>query len=76
MTKYEFKELILRIGFKKCGHYYDEYRYKDFVLFLHSNNYHLLNYSYSYQPGYDDLIPINYYFKNEMRSIKLKNILR
>ena len=77
MTREEFIKFIESIGFKYNKHK-DYYDYKEYGIYLLQNNY---NYYVFYNGSgcityvLDDLTPLEKYFKNELRSIKLKNIL-
>ncbi len=77
MCRKEFIKLIESIGFKfKLG---DVYQYKEFVIELYSydtDSYDFYN-GYIWE-SYDSfgLEPINNYLKKELRSIKLKQLLR
>ena len=72
MSREEFKQFILSIGFKYNGYYV----YKEFVIYLYYNDYDFHNGSEWYDNNdINDLRLIENYFKRELRSIKLKNIL-
>ncbi len=76
MSNDEFIKLIESIGFKNyTGSNF--YGYKGFRIELFKDNYNLWNGSnwVDYIP-YTDLTPIENKFKNELRSIKLKELLR
>ncbi len=69
-----FIKLIESIGFeyKSMGIYY----YKEFLIYLKSDYYNFFNGSEWYAHYYNDLKPLDKYFKNYFRSIKLKELLR
>ena len=73
MNIYEFSNFIKSIGFKPSGYYY---RYKGFIIDLSKNDYSFYNGSKWYcNIDYNDLTPFKV-FKKELRSIKLKELLR
>ncbi len=73
MNKEKFITLIESIGFKKINDYI--YYYKEFKLYLYNTYYSFNNGSWiGYY--YSDLTPIKKHFKQELRSIKLKQLLR
>ena len=67
-----FQKYIESIGFKYFDCYYD---YKEYRIFLNSDNYSFYNGSDWDMKNIDDLTPFNKYFKQELRSIKLKQLL-
>ncbi len=77
MSEEEFKELIKSIGFEYIPLYH-RYEYKEFSIDICLGNVYNL-YTGS---GWILIIPLNHlnplnkYFKREMRSIKLKELLR
>ena len=74
MNIYEFSNFIKSIGFKPSGFFY---RYKGFIIDLYNNYYNFHNGSKWYcNIDYNVLRPIDMYFKHELRSIKLKQLLR
>ncbi len=80
MNREEFITLIESIGFKSkvfnifLDHYYF---YKGFKLYLYDTYYQFSNGSeWFYDILYTDLTPIKKHFKQELRSIKLKELLR
>ena len=74
MNQEEFKKLIESIGFK---YNYSHYRYKEFGIDLYNNYYSFYDGSgWIFDIIYNDLTPINNYLKMELRSIKLKALLR
>ena len=73
MNVEEFKKYIESIGFKLNGHYYV---YKEYRIFLYIDTHTLyIRLHWIYNKDYNDLTQLNEYFKNELRSIKLKKIL-
>jgi hypothetical protein len=75
MKQEEFKKYIKSIGFNTIG--YNYYQYKEFRIDLHYDYFYYF-YIGSEWSGhyYTDLDPIYNNFKNELRSIKLKELLR
>ena len=74
MNNIEFEKFIESIGFKYNGHYY---RYKDYIIFLNSDNYEFNNGSeWVLCIEFYDLTPLKNELKNEFRSLKLKQILK
>ena len=74
MTRNEFVKFIQSIGFKYNGL---SYRYKNYDMYLHVELYKIYNHSGCIGGfEYNELGPIKYYFKKELRSIKLKQLLR
>ena len=75
MNKEEFKQFIESIGFKHEGLFYD---YKSYRIDLIPNCYNFWNGSgWLFHIKFtDDLTQFNKYFKKELRSIKLKQILK
>ena len=70
INKKEFVKLIKSIGFIKIGY---EYEYKEYRIDLASNYYNFYNGSgWTFHIKLDDLSV----FKKELRSIKLKQLLR
>ena len=73
MNIYEFSNFIKSIGFKPSGYYY---RYKGFIIDLSKNDYSFYNGSKWYcNIDYNVLRPIENHFKQELRRIKLKELL-
>ena len=72
MNNKEFKKYIESIGFKYFGCYYD---YKEYRIDLYEYCYYFYNGSDWDMKNIDDLTPFNKYFKQELRSIKLKELL-
>ena len=75
MNKEEFKQFIESIGFKYIEH---NYRYKSYRIDLYSAHYY--NFWYGSRWLFhikltDDLTQFNKYFKKELRSIKLNQLL-
>ena len=79
MSEKEFIRYIASIGFKP-GKWVDYYQYKGFRIYLYTNSNHYslnsLDAAYLGSCDYSDLTPIEKYFKRELRSIKLKKLLR
>ncbi len=73
MSDEEFRTLIESIGFKYNG----LYEYKEFRISYNTKYYNFYNGSkwISYI-SINDLTPIKEHFKQELRSIKLKSLLR
>ena len=72
MNREEFKKLIESIGFEYNGF---NYVYEECGVSLYSKCYNFFN-SYRWVDyEYNDLTPLKEYFKKELRSIKLKQIL-
>ena len=73
MNREEFIIFIISLGFEYNGFCY---RYKNYIIYLYQDHYDLFN---GYIDGsiikLNDLSPLEKYFKNELRSIKLKKIL-
>ena len=75
MTKEEFIKLIESIGFIDDND--DIYVYKEYAIYLYSDHYEFHNGSYFiFNIRINDLKLLNKYFKMEIRSIKLKQLLR
>ena len=73
MSTGEFKKFIESIGFKYDGY---SYLYKEYRIDLYPTHYYFFNGSKGSKfLDLNDLKPIEDYFKNELRSIKLKKIL-
>ena len=76
MNNEEFKKFIESIGFK---YNYDSYLYdyKEFKIDLWYKKYDFYDgYKWIEYIPYNDLRPIEMYFKRELRSIKIKKILK
>ena len=74
-SREEFIMFIESIGFKSIK-FNSYYSYKEFEIYLHGVYYILYNGSERICDFYyNDLTPFDKYFKNELRSIKLKKIL-
>ena len=72
-SKEEFKQFIESIGFKREGLFY---YYKSYRIDLY-NYYHFYNGSeWIFNIPLNDIRPFDMYFKKELRSIKLKELLR
>ena len=69
----EFRNYIKSIGFKFFTDW--SYCYKEFKINLYTDCYHFHDGSGWCFYKYNDLSTIENYFKNELRSIKLKKIL-
>ena len=79
-SREEFIIFIKSIGFTTSNNYSDFdsyilYYYKEFIIYLYANEYCFWNTSKWINYHLYDLTPIENYFKQELRSIKLKNIL-
>ena len=75
INKEIFIKLIESIGFKYYG--LETMDYKDFLIGLYDNYYTFyFDYNFGGKYYYTDLEPINYHFKKELRTIKLKQLLR
>ena len=78
MIREEFKELIESIGFKSYTNYL--YCYKEFTIDLYNSFYDFYDFyngsKWFYTVPYTDLTPINNDLKQELRSIKLKELLK
>ena len=73
-SKEEFKQFIESIGFEEIiGSYY---RYKEFKIDLYKDQYCFHNGSEWCFYALNDLTLLEKYFKKELRSIKLKELLR
>ena len=73
INKEEFVKLIKSIGFKYINLHYGYYDYKSYRIDLASNYYNFYNGSvWTFHIKLDDLSV----FKKELRSIKLKKILK
>ena len=78
-SRYKFIKLIESIGFEFDDFYISSsiYNYNNFRIDLYDTYYAFHNgFEWFLCKPFNDLEPINNYFKNEIRSIKLKNILR
>ena len=76
MSREEFIIFIKSIGFKSIK-FNSYYNYKEYGIYLLQNNYNIYNGSkWFISTDYNDLITIENYFKGELRSIKLKQILK
>ncbi len=73
MNEIEFKNYIESIGFSHVNMYSF---YKGFKIEFYNDYYHFWNGSKWLFYDYSDLTPINKYFKQELRSIKLGKLLR
>ena len=74
MSREEFKKFIESIGFKYSHYaYYDYKKYRIDLSFI--EEYGFYNGSKWKNYEYNDLTPLEEYFKNELRSFKIKNIL-
>ena len=74
MDLYEFRKIMVSIGFKYNGHRY--YEYKNYQIDLYNNYYNFYNgLEWFYANTLTDLRPLEKYFKKELRSIKLKQLL-
>ena len=80
MTQKEFKKYIKSIGFKLYDYndYGFRYEYKEFRIDLYNDgDYDFFSASNGvYNISHSDLKPIYDHFKQELRSIKLKKILK
>ena len=74
MNQKEFIELIKSIGFKLND--LGIYEFKEFKISLWIYDYNFLNGYEWNRYNYNDLKPIEKHFKNEIRSIKLKELLK
>jgi hypothetical protein len=77
MNQEEFIILIKSIGFEKFGDHL--YNYKEFSIYLyfHVDEYDFRNgYEWTDDISLNDLTPLENNFKKELRSIKLKQLLR
>ncbi len=76
MSRDQFTKLIESIGFEtKCG--IISYFYKENQIYIAITTYHLhINSEFKGIYIFSNLEPIEDYFKNELRSIKLKQILK
>ena len=74
----EFIIFIESIGFKRSDGFVFRYDYKEFLIDLGNSHCEFYNGSewIKYLSYYDDLETIEKYFKKELRSIKLKQLLR
>ena len=74
MSLEEFKKIIETIGFEydTIGYYYE---YKEYCIVLYKDQYSFYNGS-KWIYNITDLIPFEKEFKREIRSIKLKQLLR
>ena len=68
----DFQKYIKSIGFKYNGHCY---RYKDYIIDLYEYSYDFYNGSRWVGYDYNDLTPLENEFKQELRRIKIKQIL-
>ncbi len=75
MSSEEFKILLVSIGFE-YNYHFDIYTYKEFSIYVYSNYYHFANGSGWNIYYYNYLDPILVNFKKELRSIKLKQLLK
>ena len=76
MNQKEFITLIESIGFK-FDNYYGFFVYKEFIVSLWDVKYNFYNGSnWHNNIPLNELRPLVKYFKNELRSIKLKQLLR
>ncbi len=73
----EFKELIFSIGFKHSSEFQGRFVYKNFTIDISEFDYDIHD-GETWSPFHtlDELEPIKKIFKKELRSIKLKNILK
>ena len=76
MDVLEFVEFIESIGFKNKSNNGSYYIYKFYRINLYEYIYDFYNGSKWYYYDYNDLRSIEKYFKRELRSIKLKELLR
>ena len=77
MNREEFKNYIESIGFiYERTEDFDRYVYKKYRIDLASNYYHFYNGSEWDSYELNDLTPLAKEFKKELRSIKLKQILK
>ena len=74
MSREEFKMYIESIGFKYNGHGY--YVYKEYEINLYIDHYDFNNGSEWVFYINFDIRPFDMYFKRELRSFKLKELLR
>ena len=74
MKKEEFKLLIESIGFYSTDGF--NYYYKEFEIYLYNSYYNFYDCSEWDDYNYNNLKPIEECFKRELRSIKLKALLR
>ena len=78
MSRDDIEKFILSIGFKyngNIGDYY--YNYKEFVIYLYDDHYDFYNgIEWFDDIDLNDLRPLDKEFKKELRSIKLKGLLR
>ena len=76
----DFQKYIKSIGFKFDDNYHEYkkyYEYKKFRIYLYTNYYSFYNgYEWIYNRDLNDSTPLEKEFKNELRSIKLKELLR
>ena len=76
MTREEFKKYIESIGFKSDTDY-GIYSYKEYRIYLYNNYYHFYNGSeWVFYINFDNLTDLETIFKQELRSFKLKELLR
>ena len=74
-SREEFKELIESIGFSHVN-MYSFYKGFKIEFYFHIDEYYFYDGSNWLFYDYSDLTPINKYFKKELRSFKLKALLR
>ena len=75
LNELNFRMYIESIGFKHNG--WDYYHYKKYSISLYTSHYIFSNNSECiYNIKLDDLTPLEKVFKKELRSIKLKELLR
>ena len=75
MGRDEFENYIISIGFKKTKTLDFRYLYKNYGIDLYGDFYKFYTNLGWVLYVLDDLSPLDKYFKNELRSIKLKKIL-
>ena len=76
MSREEFINYIESIGFKYIGGYYSSYKYKGCEIEFFNDHYYFFNGSKLVCCEFNDLKPLEKEFKRELRSIKLKQLLR
>ena len=78
MTRKYILELIKLIGFEEDSNMFEYYFYKEYAIdfFLNDFSFHFNNGSEWNIIDFNNLTPFEKYFKKELRSIKLKKILK
>ena len=79
MSREEFKKFIESIGFKSDTDWICRYRYKEYTIITHPkyNTCDFYNGSeWVFYNKLNDIRPFDMYFKQELRSFKLKELLR